>query len=65
MEKEAISVGDFVQPCGEIGRSLRAPRGFVTGQGKLGKLEVWTIRQSDGSITAIPKSETQLLHRKE
>jgi len=53
-----IEVGDFIQLKGEIGKGLRAPRGFVEGEGTVGKdIPAWKIRQADDSITLIPKAE--------
>ena len=55
---KGISVGDFIRIRGDIGRCIRSPRGFVVGEGVMGKnIPVWKIRQGNGSITLIAKDE--------
>jgi hypothetical protein len=53
-----IEVGDFIGLKGEIGKGIRAPRGFVEGEGTIGKnIPAWKVRQGDDSITLIPKAD--------
>jgi hypothetical protein len=57
-----IEVGDFIGLKGEIGKGIRAPRGFVEGEGTIGKnIPAWKVRQGDDSITLIPKADARAI----
>lgn len=62
-----IEKGDFISLGGELGKSIRAPRGFVIGEGTLGtkNIPAWRIKGSNGKITAIPKDDARLISKSE
>ena len=61
---QTVELDDFIELQGS---GFRGPRGFVTGEGTLGKngLPVWKIKGPHGETNLVPKDDTRLIAKSE